>query len=290
MSKTCVFCGKPATTKEHIIPRWLQKHFDLKDQHLGLWNNTEILYSQATIPACRVCNSEAFGLIEKKVREGTATKQEYFIWALKIRYCLSKKDTTLLIDRKNPENGRLLKDSLASIGSDFISEAFANVGKKFFYRPNPYGSIFLFNNPVKDAGFGLVDIPHPYWALSIALPENKILSVLFTDRGLVKKEIAYKFKKKGGFKSFARLNADEDTKLFLQIITFKLLLAQYNLANIPYGFKIKENGIHSQKVPSKIRYREKLKTNVLQDMANICGLGVGFGQTVYDRLPPNRKG
>lgn len=152
------------------------------------------------------------------------------------------------------------------------------------------GRFFLFNNPVKDDGFGLVDIPHPYWALTIALPENKILSVLFTDRGLVKKDIAYKFRKKGGIKSFAQLNADEDTKLFSQIITFKLLLAQYNLANIPYGFRIKENGIQSQKVPSKRRYREKLKNHVLQDMANICGLGDGFGQAVYDRLPSNRKG
>ena len=95
MEKFCIFCGEPANTKEHIIPRWLQKHFDLKDQRLGLWNKTEIFYSQATIPACMVCNSEDFSLIEKKVREGTATKQEYYIWALKIRYCLSIKDYLL---------------------------------------------------------------------------------------------------------------------------------------------------------------------------------------------------
>lgn len=196
MKKSCIFCGKPATTKEHIIPRWLQKHFDLENQQLGLWNNTEISYSQTTIPACKVCNSENFSLIEKKVRKKTATKQEYYIWALKIRYCLSIKDTTLSLDRKNPDSGPLIKKPSAMIGSEFITKVFANVGNKYIYRPYPFGSVFLIDNPIEDSGFGLVDVPHPYWALTIALPENKILLVLFLDRGLVKKDIAKNYKKK----------------------------------------------------------------------------------------------
>lgn len=295
MKKACIFCSKPAETKEHIIPRWLQKHFDLENQRLGLWNNTTIFYKQAIIPACKVCNSENFSLIEKKVREGTATKQEYYIWALKIRYCLSIKDTTLLWDRKNADSGPLLKKSLAEIGSDFITEVFANVGKKYFYRPYPFGSVFLLSNPVNDGGFGLVDIPHPYWAMTIALPENKFLSVFFTDRGLVKKDIAKTFKKKGGLKYFFRVQPDElsagiDTKCYFKKITYQLLFRQYSLANIPYGYKVRENGIQSYRVPQKIRYRKRFKKNVLQDMSNLCGLGDSYGQNSYDQLPLPLKG
>ena len=286
----CVFCGKPAKTKEHIIPRWLQKHFDLKNQKLGLWNKTSISYCQGTVPACNTCNSEDFSQIEKKVRERRASKQELFIWALKIRYCLSIKDTTLLLNRKKPEEGPLLHEEQGNIGSEFIKETFANVGKKFFYRPYPFGSVWQFDNPVKDEGFGLVDIPHPYWALTIALPNNILLAVLFTDRGLVKKEITEKFKKKGGFKAFLRANEAETTKVFAQYFTFNLLCAQYNISNIPYGFRVKSDGIYSDKVPSKIQHREQLKEYVLRDISQICGLGEELGQEFYNRLPLERKG
>jgi len=30
----CTFCGWPAETVEHVIPKWLQKHFNLFDQKL----------------------------------------------------------------------------------------------------------------------------------------------------------------------------------------------------------------------------------------------------------------
>jgi hypothetical protein len=293
VESTCIFCGKAASSKEHIIPRWLQKHFGLKDQLFSLWNNTSLKYSKATIPACKACNSEGFSLIEKKVSEGTATKQEYYIWSLKIRYCLSIKDSTLPFDRKNPDRGPLLNNSSAKIGSDFVKEVFTNVGKRFSYNPYPFGSVFLNENPINDGKFGFADIPHPYWGLTISLPENKFLSVLFTDRGLVKREIIRKFKKKGGIKSAFQPSTDStniETKIYLQIITFNLLLLQYNISNIPYGYKIKKTGIYSDTVPKKIRYKERLKKHVLQDMSNLCGLGDSYGDETYEKLQFDLRG
>jgi hypothetical protein len=49
----CTFCGRPAETVEHVIPKWLQNHFDLFDQKLELWNGTTMPQRLATVSAMR---------------------------------------------------------------------------------------------------------------------------------------------------------------------------------------------------------------------------------------------
>jgi hypothetical protein len=47
----CTFCGRPSETVEHVIPKWLQRHFNQFDQTLELWNGTGtngLLISQNT--------------------------------------------------------------------------------------------------------------------------------------------------------------------------------------------------------------------------------------------------
>ncbi len=291
MMKICIFCGNEADTKEHIVPRWLQKYFDLKDQRLGLWNNTSIQYCQTVIPACQKCNSETFSRLEAKIRENNATEQDYYLWALKIRFCLSLKDTTLPLDQSNPNKGPLLNEEIATISHEFVKHSFTHLEKKkFFFRPYPFGSVFIFKNPVKDNKFGLVDASHPYWALTIALPNNILLSVLFTDRGLVKKEIEKQYKSLGGLKHFARTVGEQSTAHFTQFLTFKLLLWQYKISNIPYDVKLKKDGVYSKKLPNKIKYRDKLKLSILQDIANICGLPNDYGKEIYNSLPHHYRG
>src|SRR4051812_49198303 len=34
MAAPCIFCGKPSTTKEHCIPAWIAKRFELEDVRL----------------------------------------------------------------------------------------------------------------------------------------------------------------------------------------------------------------------------------------------------------------
>src|SRR3989344_3114045 len=157
---TCAFCDNVADSKEHVIPQWLQQHYQLKDQRLGLWNGTSIMYSQAIIPACKYCNSERFGRLENKVRQATATEQEYYLWALKIRYGLAIRDSTLLLDRKNPKHGYVLPKELQNYGVAFIKHAFKALDNpEFTFDPSPFGSVFLFKQSNKMRGkFSLVDV------------------------------------------------------------------------------------------------------------------------------------
>ncbi len=71
--RECAFCGQPAETDEHVIPKWLQNHFDLFDQRLLLWNGTTMPYRQAIVPACLGCNRDRFSPLEKRIREGWYT-------------------------------------------------------------------------------------------------------------------------------------------------------------------------------------------------------------------------
>jgi len=291
-TKICVFCGQPGNTREHIIPRWLQKHFALKDERLQMQNKTSIQYCRVLLPACKRCNGEIFSRLESKVRDNKANAQEYYLWALKIRYCLSLIDSSLPDDRSNPSDGPILRSEFATIGHEFIKHAFTHLeGEKFFFRPYPFGSVFIIKNPIRDSKFGLVDVSHPYWALTIALPNDRLLCVLFTDRGMVKKSIEKRYKSVGGFSAFLK-NSDREisTGLYLQELTFKLLIAQYQISNIPYDVKLKSDGLYSKKLPNKIRYRQQLKENVLAQIADFCGLPVEVATHVYKSQPESYRG
>jgi hypothetical protein len=286
MPDKCVFCEDVANSKEHIIPKWLQKHFNLENQRLGLWNNTTIFYTNALVPACKRCNSEQFSRLEKRIQNEAGTKQDYYLWTLKIRWCLSLRDTTLLIDRRRPRLGSLIPLDFATEGKEFVKYAFYNLDKpNFFYKPNPFGSVFLFpRNEKHRDDFDLIDVPHPHWALSIVLPYNKVLSVLFTDRGLVRRALSRKFKNKGGLHSFWENVALREPKL----LTYMLLLWQYRL-KIPYGATISKDGIRSTRIPSKVKYRRRLRLPILVDIAKYCGFDEELAIKTYLSLPPHMR-
>jgi len=284
MPNKCVFCEDIADSKEHIIPRWLQKHFNLEHQKLGLWNKTAIFYKDAIVPACKYCNSERFSRLETKIQNGNATRQDYFLWALKIRWCLSMRDTTLSYNRAMPELGSLIPLDFAIIGKEFVKCAFDNLeNPNFFYKPNPFGSVFLFPRDKRhNNDFDFVDVPHPYWALTIVLPYNRVLSVLFTDRGLVKRALSKKFKNKG--ESFWE-NVSKEPRL----LTYMLLFWQYRL-KIPYEAKISDDGIRSTIIPQKVKYRRQLKLSILINIAKYyCGVGEEIAIKTYQTLPPSMR-
>lgn len=290
--KHCVFCGQPGDTKEHVLPRWLQKHFSLKDQHLQMINKTKMQYCRVVLPACKKCNSEIFSRLELKVQQNTASEQEYYLWALKIRYCLSVIDSLLPNDRSNPSSGPILLEQFSNIGHDFIKHAFTHLaGEKFYFRPYPFGSVFLLNNPIQDGNFGFVDVSHPYWALTISLPNHRILSVLFTDRGLVKRSLQERYRSKVGL-AFLQQEIEKSTPtgFYAQYLTFRLLLSQYQLSNIPYEANFNKTGVYSKRLPNKLKYREKLKLSVINQISDFCGLPQEVAQTVYKSLPEIYRG
>lgn len=286
MQSQCVLCEKAATTKEHIIPKWIQKAFDLSTLKLRLWNGTFIPYNQVVIPLCQNCNGEILSRLENRIQNGTASPNDYFLWALKIRFCLSIKDRTLFLDRSNPAAGPLLPEDKALVGATFVKHAFLNFERPgFHFNPNPFGSVFLFDNPLQDQQFGFADVPEPFWGITITLPNRKILSVLFTDRGLVRKEISRLFKRKGGLDGFLKLALQESNWETSRLLMLKLMIWQYKFKNIPYGVHLEREGIRSHRVPKQPNYRSKLKKAVLVDMTRLLGYPEDVANDLYNSLP-----
>lgn len=281
----CIICRDEPKTKEDIIPKWLQNHFNLKNQSLMLWNNTTITYKRTLIPLCNKCNNEKLSRLEQRIKNGTANNTDYYLWSLKIRFLLSVKDTTLQLDIKDKAKGKLLSYEQGFIGYEFVSFVLQNFEDPGFrFNPNPFGSVFLFDNPIKDENFGLVDVAHPYWGLSISLPNSKILAVLFTDRGMVKRELEKKYKNKKGMESWLKKLSVESTNELIQMLMVKLLITQYQIENIPYRFFTIDKKMLSRPIPNKTKYKSNLKREIIVDISNTVGLGTKYGNDFYKSL------
>ena len=65
----CFACGGKADdgVGEHVIPRWVQRRFDLSSKLLTLINGTRIPYRQLTVPCCLSCNNGFLREIENGV-------------------------------------------------------------------------------------------------------------------------------------------------------------------------------------------------------------------------------
>ena len=253
----CAFCSSPATTVEHVIPKWLQRHYGLYNQQLMAWTGKPIHYRTAVIPACQHCNGVRLAKLERRIRSGTATESDYYLWALKIRYGLAIIDGRLLVDPKYPEKGFLLPFNMKKYKAEFILPALESLDNpNFRFEPDPFGSVFLFEQEQDNTGhFGLVDVPPPYWAFAIVLPPNKVLSILFADRGVVKSLC----KKNGLYGQLEKLAMSLDDTIPQQLL-FSLLRVQ-NQLHIPAGvLEITKSSIISAPIPTLIRTRiPKLK-------------------------------
>ena len=259
MKKTqCPLCGQPATTKEHIIPRWLQSAYDLSNQSLGLHNGTVIKYNRATIPLCRECNGDRLSKLEVKIQKGTANEHEYYLWGLKIRYFLTLKDVSLLFDRRDPSKGSMVHEAERKRGIEFITNALLNCDNPdYIFFPRPFGSVFIFKNCKPTQNFDLIDLPNPYWGLCITIPDDKILAVLFTDRGLVKKSMLRSFKSSVELDSYFQKLFQGSTAEGVRQLMFVLCIRQHLISNIPNGFHLSSNGIRSD-LPEHILYNKSI--------------------------------
>ncbi|TOA55131.1 hypothetical protein CGK23_22745 [Vibrio parahaemolyticus] len=269
----CVLCGTlhNKLSKEHIVPRWLQKYFNLNDQKLGLSNGTSIKYNQAVVPACHTCNSEIFSSLEKRIRENTSLPMDYYLWALKVSYALSYKDTTLPIDRSDPAKGTIIPKEMVDIDSGVIYSLFNLLSSDSkTVNPSPFGSVFVINKEVdKDKGFFLVDVPAPYRALAITLPD-RILFVLFGDRGVVQK-----------ITPIDAVNKLYESIKDVRYILFHLLKTQ-NQLTLPSQCIVSEKGIESKPIPTKILIR-KQKQVWYEEIANFCGLPIQYGALNFEK-------
>lgn len=111
----CFLCGikldSNNRTVEHVIPRWIQRKFNLWDEKITLLNGSCINYRNLTIPCCKNCNNNHLNRkIETKVRravdEGINSlkaldKNLVFLWLNKISYALLYKELYLNRNQKS---------------------------------------------------------------------------------------------------------------------------------------------------------------------------------------------
>lgn len=118
VSGKCFLCGCQPTSGggEHVIPKWLQKRFDLWDDKLVLLNGSFLPYRNLRVPACAKCNGEILSSTEGCVSRLSAAdisnwtasdSYEVGRWMAKILLGFLYKEATLLRDRRNPALGTI---------------------------------------------------------------------------------------------------------------------------------------------------------------------------------------
>lgn len=124
----CFLCGieldEANKTKEHVIPKWIQRRFNLWNQKIILLNNTSFEYRYLTIPCCNKCNNEYLKLAEDEIKKNFSLGIKKFIhlnkdliyyWLAKIFFGLMYKELFLLYDQKSPNQGNIVsKDYIAN--------------------------------------------------------------------------------------------------------------------------------------------------------------------------------
>jgi len=185
-SVTCFVCSQPADSEEHIVPKWLQRRFDLWNQRISLPNGTSMPYRQLTIPACTHCNGTVLSPLEKRIESGSFSDSDIWKWANKIHYGLGFKDMFLDWDRKNPgyKIGTVVRqDDPLERDRHFLH----SIAGHFRTDPDPFGSVFRFSFE-KPQGFFLAHFLH---SKSICISLSAIGCIVFvTDGQALQRDVA----------------------------------------------------------------------------------------------------
>ena len=152
--ESCFLCGQECDSKtaEHIFPKWLQHKYDLWDKKLIISNGTTLPYRNLTVPCCSDCNNNKLSQLEERFKllldghfEDLTFEDEktIFQWTGKILYATRYLELSLLIDRKNPDLGKIISpkelESYSALHLFLQSIRFETK----FNAPKPW-SIFIF--------------------------------------------------------------------------------------------------------------------------------------------------
>jgi hypothetical protein len=280
----CVFCGQPAPpTREHVIPLWLQHYFDLLDQELLLWNGTTLPYRKVTVPMCQPCNGVRFSRLETRILEGTASLRDYYLWALKVTYGLGQKDATLRRDRASPQAGPLLPRAVADDMGEFVRQAFRGLDSPDFqFKPDPFGTVMFIESSSTD--FLLIDVPRPYRAVAVALPDHRHLIVLPDDRGVIA-TMCKKKRYRESIQQVVRGVGDQDQ------VKFKLfaVLTFLSHLDIPRDYTADETGLYSPRLTRRLPITMQPR-QLYRDIAAVLHVPVALADEHYARHAPRYGG
>lgn len=191
----CFACGGDPTTGqgEHVIPRWVQKRFDLYNKSLTLLNGTRISYRHLTIPCCLSCNNGFLRDIENAVIrvlgrpnfKDPGVRLTLARWLCKIFIGILVKETTLLMDRSDPSGGPILSPDFLQefMQAQFILQS-ARKPTEFhsMHGEHPF-TVYMYRIH-DDDGFGEFDLSTNLLGQSIAIRLGGIGAIFVNDGGL----------------------------------------------------------------------------------------------------------
>jgi hypothetical protein len=141
-----MFSGGVPDSVEHVVPRWLQRRFDLWNQALVLPNGTTLPYRQVTVPVARAHNAK-FGAIESRISQGDLIADELYLWALKIHIGLLYRDARLRVRQSDPTSSTLLDLSVFSSEVLFFRQVYDVWRSGLKTKPFPFGSTIVLKVP-----------------------------------------------------------------------------------------------------------------------------------------------
>jgi hypothetical protein len=77
----CFVCTHPIglETREHIIPKWLQRYADISSDSITLPNGSRFRYDKYTVPCCEKCNASLGANVEAPISRAVSEGYESFV-------------------------------------------------------------------------------------------------------------------------------------------------------------------------------------------------------------------
>lgn len=182
-------------TEEHIIPRWVQRRYNLWTKPMRLSNGTKMQYQHLKVQCCHRCNEKMKKYFEDFICDSSLVGFEnlkriddnkLFLWATKISYGLAYRELFLLKDRANPKEGMIC--SAYDMDERIMERVFLEAVVFENDIAPKLGSVFTFDLiDAKEEDFFVSDL-HSKRFFYIQLGKIGIAVCTF-DSGLVKKSI-----------------------------------------------------------------------------------------------------
>ena len=259
----CLFCGKKLNKKENskedVIPKWLQKYFNLENQrYFVLGAKREVKYGQLKVPACKECNN-SWSRLENRLSNQKASLDDYYLWALKIHIGLIYKDSFLSKNIKNPKSHKIFSYKKNKFYFSFPRAIFEVVkSKSYKFYPSPLGSVILIDKPkIMNKEFDLIHSILPEFPKSICISlQDKYLIVFFEDRNFV----IDNFDIEKIINNFKKMKDPRQVTIRLRVLLADFAYEVYRLSLPPLGIIKKDSNIMSLNLlfpqPSQYNFRE----------------------------------
>lgn len=265
-----MFSNAQADTVEHVIPKWLQRKFNLQEQSYHLPNGTTLKYKNAVAPASSEENAQ-FGKIEEKIANGSASHDEIYLWALKIHVGLIYISSNLKFDIRDPKSPKFWDAN--DFSKDIwlfrqLYKIWKNGGRT---TPSPFGTVFKMKSLLPEDQFDLV---HNLQSRTLLIKiGGEIIFVCFFDKGfLAKKNFNAKLEEhrsRIGPKTENNQNYELECFTTQRVWACEASYVNYRLPK-KFSFTITNNSFISP-ISSLVRLREENK-NELESFCRSFGL------------------